>query len=226
MIRVEHRPRARHGRRALARHSGRRRPSGRTSSLLRLLGAKERHADRRLEGRGERVVFTGLSFRLPPGGALVLTGANGSGKSSLLRLVAGLSDASSRPLVVGSDKASPTISHPSCPTALCRPSRCAKAGDDAAREFGVLGGTPRRAPIRRGARHRRGARRFRHRSDRRLAVPLALGRSAAPRRARAPAGGARRHYGCSTSRRPPSTPTVKPGSNRRSPRIAPPTAWS
>lgn len=40
--------------------------------------------------RGERVVFTGLSFRLPPGGALVLTGANGSGKSSLLRLVAGL----------------------------------------------------------------------------------------------------------------------------------------
>ena len=27
---------------------------------------------------------------LPPGGALVLTGANGSGKSSLLRLVAGL----------------------------------------------------------------------------------------------------------------------------------------
>lgn len=40
--------------------------------------------------RGERLVFAGLSFRLPPGGALVLTGANGSGKTSLLRLIAGL----------------------------------------------------------------------------------------------------------------------------------------
>jgi heme exporter protein A len=40
--------------------------------------------------RGERLIFTGLSFRLPPGGALVLTGANGSGKTSLLRLLAGL----------------------------------------------------------------------------------------------------------------------------------------
>jgi heme exporter protein A len=40
--------------------------------------------------RGERLVFAGLSFRLPAGGALVLTGANGSGKTSLLRLLAGL----------------------------------------------------------------------------------------------------------------------------------------
>ncbi len=40
--------------------------------------------------RGMRLVFAGVSFRLPPGGALVLTGANGSGKSSLLRLAAGL----------------------------------------------------------------------------------------------------------------------------------------
>jgi heme exporter protein A len=40
--------------------------------------------------RGERIIFSGASFRLPPGGALCLTGANGSGKSSLLRLVAGL----------------------------------------------------------------------------------------------------------------------------------------
>lgn len=40
--------------------------------------------------RGERWVFAGLSFRLPPGAALVLTGANGSGKTSLLRLLAGL----------------------------------------------------------------------------------------------------------------------------------------
>ena len=40
--------------------------------------------------RGARLVFAGVSFRLPPGGALILAGANGSGKSSLLRLVGGL----------------------------------------------------------------------------------------------------------------------------------------
>jgi cation diffusion facilitator family transporter len=40
--------------------------------------------------RGERIVFAGLSFALAPGGALLLTGANGAGKSSLLRLLAGL----------------------------------------------------------------------------------------------------------------------------------------
>src|SRR3954469_22168670 len=40
--------------------------------------------------RGERLVFSGLDLRLGAGGALVLTGANGSGKSSLLRLLARL----------------------------------------------------------------------------------------------------------------------------------------
>jgi heme exporter protein A len=40
--------------------------------------------------RGERLVFARLSFRLPPGGALLLTGANGSGKTSLLRVLATL----------------------------------------------------------------------------------------------------------------------------------------
>jgi heme exporter protein A len=40
--------------------------------------------------RGERRVFQDLAFSLPSGGALVLSGANGSGKSSLLRLMAGL----------------------------------------------------------------------------------------------------------------------------------------
>ncbi|HJU14930.1 MAG TPA: heme ABC exporter ATP-binding protein CcmA [Stellaceae bacterium] len=40
--------------------------------------------------RGERLVFAGLSFRLMAGGALVLVGSNGSGKTSLLRLVATL----------------------------------------------------------------------------------------------------------------------------------------
>ncbi len=40
--------------------------------------------------RGERTVFAGVSFRVSPGAALLLTGANGAGKSSLLRLLAGL----------------------------------------------------------------------------------------------------------------------------------------
>lgn len=40
--------------------------------------------------RGERRVFANLDFAIPPGGLLVLTGSNGSGKSSLLRVMAGL----------------------------------------------------------------------------------------------------------------------------------------
>jgi len=40
--------------------------------------------------RGGREVFTGLSFSLAGGEALLVTGRNGSGKSSLLRLMAGL----------------------------------------------------------------------------------------------------------------------------------------
>jgi heme exporter protein A len=40
--------------------------------------------------RSERLVFSGVSFRLSEGGALLLTGPNGSGKTSLLRLLATL----------------------------------------------------------------------------------------------------------------------------------------
>ncbi|MBV9824805.1 MAG: heme ABC exporter ATP-binding protein CcmA [Alphaproteobacteria bacterium] len=40
--------------------------------------------------RGERLVLARLDFRLAAGGALVLTGHNGTGKSSLLRLLATL----------------------------------------------------------------------------------------------------------------------------------------
>jgi heme exporter protein A len=40
--------------------------------------------------RGGRTVFSGLSFVVGGGEALVVTGRNGAGKSSLLRLIAGL----------------------------------------------------------------------------------------------------------------------------------------
>lgn len=40
--------------------------------------------------RGDRLIFQGLGFSMAPGGALLLLGRNGSGKSSLLRLLAGL----------------------------------------------------------------------------------------------------------------------------------------
>ena len=50
--------------------------------------------------RGERRLFEGLSFRLKAGQALAVEGANGAGKTSLLRLVAGfLAPASGRILV-------------------------------------------------------------------------------------------------------------------------------
>ncbi len=40
--------------------------------------------------RGDRPIFSGLNFELPPGRALILSGANGSGKSSLMKIIAGL----------------------------------------------------------------------------------------------------------------------------------------
>lgn len=40
--------------------------------------------------RGERAVFAGLNLAVKPGRAMLLSGANGSGKSSLLRVLAGL----------------------------------------------------------------------------------------------------------------------------------------
>jgi heme exporter protein A len=62
--------------------------------------------------RGERAIFAGLSFTLPPGGALLLTGANGAGKSSLLRLLAGLiPPAEGRLLWRGEDALADRVAH-------------------------------------------------------------------------------------------------------------------
>ncbi len=40
--------------------------------------------------RGERTLFSGVSFAVRPGGGLLVQGANGTGKTSLLRIVVGL----------------------------------------------------------------------------------------------------------------------------------------
>ena len=55
-----------------------------TSTLMQL------SADSLACTRGGRTVFTGLSFAVAGGEALVVTGRNGAGKSSLLRMIAGL----------------------------------------------------------------------------------------------------------------------------------------
>ena len=47
-------------------------------------------ADRLSIKRGERILFTGLSFHAQPGEAVALIGANGAGKTSVLRAAAGL----------------------------------------------------------------------------------------------------------------------------------------
>ncbi|MEM9012797.1 MAG: heme ABC exporter ATP-binding protein CcmA [Pseudomonadota bacterium] len=46
--------------------------------------------------RSGRLIFAGLSARVPAGGALMLRGPNGAGKSTLLRAIAGLLPATGR----------------------------------------------------------------------------------------------------------------------------------
>ena len=45
--------------------------------------------------RGERSIFSGLSFSVPAGAALVVTGPNGAGKSTLIKAIAGFLPAAS-----------------------------------------------------------------------------------------------------------------------------------
>jgi heme exporter protein A len=62
--------------------------------------------------RGERLVFSDLSFVLSPGEAMLLTGANGAGKSSLLRVLAGLIPAAEgRLLWDGADALADRVAH-------------------------------------------------------------------------------------------------------------------
>jgi heme exporter protein A len=62
--------------------------------------------------RGDHLVFSDISFRLAPGGALVLIGRNGSGKTTLLRLIAGLmSRAAGEVLWAGEDALADLPSH-------------------------------------------------------------------------------------------------------------------
>ncbi len=62
--------------------------------------------------RGERLVFRDLSFALGRGEALLLRGANGAGKSSLLRALAGLTPlAAGKLLWEGEDALEDSVAH-------------------------------------------------------------------------------------------------------------------
>ncbi|MEC9342881.1 MAG: heme ABC exporter ATP-binding protein CcmA [Pseudomonadota bacterium] len=52
-------------------------------------------ADKLAVDRGERSIFSGLSFSVPAGAALVVTGPNGAGKSTLVKAIAGFLPAAS-----------------------------------------------------------------------------------------------------------------------------------
>jgi heme exporter protein A len=54
--------------------------------------------------RGDRRIFADLDFRVAAGKALVVEGANGAGKTSLLRLIAGFLTPASGGIVLNTDK--------------------------------------------------------------------------------------------------------------------------
>ncbi len=50
---------------------------------------------------GEKLLFEGLNFRLPPGGIVGIIGANGAGKTTLFKMVAGFENVDSGALKIG-----------------------------------------------------------------------------------------------------------------------------
>jgi ATP-binding cassette ChvD family protein len=53
------------------------------------------------KGFGEKVLFDGLSFELPPGGIVGITGPNGAGKTTLVRMMMGLEKPDEGKITVG-----------------------------------------------------------------------------------------------------------------------------
>ena len=60
--------------------------------------------------RGGRSIFSGLDFEVPAGHALAVTGINGAGKSSLLRILAGLLPAAGGAITLDGGEADLTLS--------------------------------------------------------------------------------------------------------------------
>ncbi len=80
--------------------------------------------------RGERLVFRNVGFALAAGGALLLQGANGAGKSSLLRVVAGLTPVAAGRLLWDGADALEDLPGACAAGGLAGPPGCGEAGAD------------------------------------------------------------------------------------------------
>ena len=65
------------------------------------LGANVVDGENLSKGFGDRLLFDGLNFKLPPGGIVGVIGPNGAGKTTLFRMIAGEDKPDSGTLVVG-----------------------------------------------------------------------------------------------------------------------------